>query len=707
VIDARAAAAALFLLAGAASAGAGETADVVSLDAMRQEWIQDVMWCGSGNVTIRYQDVTLTCDRVEVDLATLMVRAEGNVSIDQGTTRLACSRAEFDLRRKVGTMIDAEGFFPPNYHFRGAELEKLDESHYRFHRGVFTSCSLDDTAPPWSIAVRDAVVELEGYGHFRGAAINVKGVPVFYLPRLLWPAKTDRAAGLLVPNLGYSSRHGGLLGNALFVPVSRSFDTTLFLDLYTSGFLGIADEMRWTPAENAAGELFVQTMRDPDTDDWEWKLMGRHTQLLPSGWVIKAEAIDYSDIDFFQQFARTFDPNALRSVYSYGTASRSWGPHWVNSKVDHRETFFGESSSASSVVLERLPTLEYRLRSTRITKFPLYLSLVSSADHFRVDRSETLKGDYSRLDVFPSVALLTSGLSWLNVTPSAGFRYTYYSSRYDDTRTSFEDEPLTRRYAIAGLSIVGPSFSRVWTGASRKVKHLVEPRLEYAFVSDPGDSESVPVFDEKDSVVVTNRARYTLANRLFMKRGAGSSREVATFEISQDYSFSDPLIAARPDLGLPASRYGPLLLGLRLSPAPTINVDARTYLDTQTGNMSSTSLSGYAAIGTNTLGLTWYSSFNPADGDTLSSQTRVFAGITPGNGPLRLETQLAYDLHQTKLLEQRYLLRFRGSCWSAYVELRDYRIEPYKARDYRIAIDLTGLGTFLDIRGSLDALTGP
>ncbi len=54
-------------------------------------------------------------------------------------------------------------------------------------------------------------------------------------------------------------------------------------------------------------------------------------------------------------------------------------------------------------------------------------------------------------------------------------------------------------------------------------------------------------------------------------------------------------------------------------------------------------------------------------------------------------------------MEQRYIFRWRGSCWSAYAEIRDYRIEPYKTRDYRISIDLTGLGTFLDIHGGLDA----
>ena len=107
---------------------------------------------------------------------------------------------------------------------------------------------------------------------------------------------------------------------------------------------------------------------------------------------------------------------------------------------------------------------------------------------------------------------------------------------------------------------------------------------------------------------------------------------------------------------------------------------------------------------TRMLNLTWYTSYNPVDGTVTSSQTRIFTGFQPRNGPWRLETQVAYDIHQSKLLEQRYVLRWKGSCWSAYVEVRDYRIAPYETRDYRISIDLTGIGTFLDIRGAVDAL---
>ncbi|OYW04556.1 MAG: hypothetical protein B7Z61_09185, partial [Acidobacteria bacterium 37-71-11] len=240
----------------AAAAGAPPAlGEQVTIDAAQQQWVQDQLWCAQGDVQLHYQDISLRCDEVEVDLKTMHLHAEGNVILDQGETRMACDRMDFDLRTKLGTLYKVDAFFPPTYHFRGEKLQKLSEDKYHFTRGVFTSCDLTDKAPPWSIEVRDAIVQLEGYGHFRDATIKVRGVPIFYTPRLLWPVKRDRAAGFLVPTFGYSSQRGAYLGNSFFWPASRSFDTTFFVDLFTKHYLGLGQEARWAPAENAFGEI--------------------------------------------------------------------------------------------------------------------------------------------------------------------------------------------------------------------------------------------------------------------------------------------------------------------------------------------------------------------------------------------------------------------------------------------------------------------
>ena len=677
--------------------------ELVTLQADSQQMIGNTLWCGWGNVHITYQDVSVRCDEIQFDQQTMEVEAQGNVLFDQGPTRMSCDRLKFDLRAKTGTMWNVVGFFPPTYNLRAEELEKLDATHWHFTRGVFTSCDLSGGSPPWSLDIREATLEVEGYGHFRGVALKTNGVPIFYTPRLLWPVKRDRAAGLLVPNIGYNNRQGAYLGNAVFWPISRSFDTTFYLDTYSKGYLGLGDELRWAPAPDARGELLMRTIYDPETKNWEWKVQGKHTQLFPGGYSLKAQVLDLSNLDFFQRFERTFDQNALRTLYSYVTLSRAWGPQAYNITVDHRKTFFTSGTTTSEVVLDRLPEAEYRLRSTRIGHSPFYLSMVGVADQFRVDRSATLKGTYGRFDLFPTVSMLTSGLSWLNITPSVGARETYYTASYSADRKSLVSDPLSRKYVTAGIYLVGPSFSRVWTKDNGdKVKHLIEPRLEYTYVSDPGDQSRIPLFDQRDSVLVTNSVTATLANALFYKSGTEGSREVASLEISQQYSFSN--LFPPTGQGVAPSRRGPLSFWLHLAPNATTGADVRAAFDSVTHKLSSTSLNGGFSRPGGALNLTWYSSYNPATGDVLSSQARIYGALAPVKGPWRFETGIAYDIHQRKMLEQRAILRWKGSCWSAYVEVRDYRIDLYRTKDYRIAIDLTGLGTFLDIRGAIDSL---
>ncbi|MFI5167822.1 MAG: LPS-assembly protein LptD [Thermoanaerobaculales bacterium] len=704
-------------LTGTAWAAGPTVGTIVNVTADQQEWIQDQLWCGLGDVHLTYQEISLRCDEIEVDQTTMHLHAEGHVILDQADSRMTCSRLEFDLNRKVGTFYDVQAFFPPTYNFRGEEMEKLDETHYRFHRGLFTSCKLGDKAPPWSIEVRDAVVEIEGYGHFRGASLKVKGTPIFYTPRLLWPVKRDRAAGLLVPSFGFNSTHGAYLGNSFYWPISRSFDTTAFLDLYSKHFLGVADEMRWAPAEHATGEVLFAFVYDPGTKRWEWKAVGKHRQLFAGGWSLNANLDELSDLDFFRQFAGGFSQYQSR-LDSYIALSRAWGPEALNIRAERTRTFTLDpiQLTTSEADLERLGEVEYRLRSTRIGQTPLYVSAVGSADAFRVDQPPTLRGSYGRFYLFPSVSLLTPGFPWLNVTPTVGANETYYTARTSANGQELLGQPYTRQYGTGGLAIVGPSFSRVWGEANGdKIKHLIEPRLDYTYISNPGThgagattAPPIVLVDDKDSLLVSNEVQWALANVLYLKKGPTDSREVARLEISQPYSLSTPLTVDTFFGGQSSttvqSLKGPLSLWLNLKPLATTSLDARASLDPVTHNLESTIFTGSFFQGTNAATVTWSSSYNPITGSLVSSQATLILSLAPPKARWQVQSQEVYDIHNRTLLGQHYIVHWRGSCWGALFEFKDDRNPSFPSRGYRIAIDLTGLGTFLDIHGAMDAL---
>ena len=65
----------------------------------------------------------------------------------------------------------------------------------------------------------------------RNAVIEVKNVPVFYLPIMYYPIqKDDRATGILLPMYGSSLATGSTISNAFFWAINRSHDATFFHD---------------------------------------------------------------------------------------------------------------------------------------------------------------------------------------------------------------------------------------------------------------------------------------------------------------------------------------------------------------------------------------------------------------------------------------------------------------------------------------------
>jgi len=692
----------MLLAAATAAAQVADNSEAINLTADEQLWEGDV-WRGLGGVRILYQDIRVECDEMEYNRVTMGLVARGRVVMDQGPARFTADELFLNLGKKTGTFVNGSGFMPPMYAFSGRVIEKLDETHYRIDGAKFTTCDRDDPRPPWSFTIGKALVEQEGYGKFHNTAMRVQGVPVFYLPYLVWPIKRERAPGLLMPGFGYSDRLGFYLGLPLYVPFGRSFDTTFRFDYFSEGFYGIGNEWRWVPREDASGRAFLYSIWDDKNAEWQWKYDAIHTQDDFLGFRLLVELEDLSDIDFFQDFERNFEANTRRSLYSQVYLTKNRGPYTLNLRSDYRTTFL----STNDVKLAQIPEVELRVRSSQIGNTSFYWEMLSSVNYFNVDRGGDLVGSYARADLFPTVSYTMPSPLWLSVTPRFGGRGTFYSKRYSEDRTQFENEAIDRTYIAGGVDIVGPSVSRVFNkpwGPYSKFRHLIEPRIEYAYLDGTEDTSQIPVFDEVDSTILTNRARMVLANRLLARSKEGvSARELGTLEFFQEYSFSDPLNFGD---GERTSQWGPLGTLLRLTPTAGTGIDAQWTYDTFWKKLRSSSLAGSVTRPEGWLRLTWYQSFMPQTGERTSSQIRTILAFRKRDFPLQASVHVAYDLEMAEFQQQQLRLHWEGSCWSISAEYRDLRLGLYPTRDYRIVIDLKGVGRLPEIKGSLGAF-GP
>lgn len=706
---------------------------------------KDQFWEGSEEVVIEYQDIKITADHARYDFPTRIATLTGHVVIDQGPTRLSGSRGTFHMDTKTGVLEEATADLPPSYHIVARSIEKIAEATYKVDHGIFTACSMPK--PEWSFSLSEATVTLDDYARMKNVAFRTGPVPILYTPYLIWPTKEDRASGLLVPGIGFGNRRGGYLGLSYYWVTGRPTDVTTHIDAYTDGTIGLAEEVRWRPTDESAGIFQGYLTRDQEATvcvpaaqapdggngfctlpngspgafvfrpETRWKVRLDHvSDDLPYGFRGVLSIRDYSDQQFLQDFERSFVLNSARQILSQGFLTKNVGSDSLNLRFERSETFY-----SSTVLQERFPSIEFSHRTAPIGQSPFYLALQSSLSELFINRGEDLPhGTYGRFDLHPVFSFPWKSIPWLSVTASAGGRFTGYTNSTDDQQTRFMDRSLTRSYGELGVSLVGPSFSRIYDariGPWDRFKHVIEPRVEYNYVSDVGDPARIPAFDDIDTALGQNQIRYAIVNRFLARpagSAAGSAQEIASLEIAQTYAFSLPQTTLPTTaVGTPTTRkQGPIEAILRVASGGLFHMDGRVAYDTLASQVTSTSLTAGANWGLNYINASWFGGrpvlttpLPPGSPSPNSDQVQLSAGIDLGRW-LRIDTNVSYDARHNLFQEDRSLLTYKGSCYTVFLEVRELRLPPAPRRDYRLVVNLKDIGTLLDVNGSLDALLG-
>jgi LPS-assembly protein len=666
----------------------------------------------TGGVRMHYKDMDLAAEVISVDLGTKDLTAVGNVVIDQGPSRLTGGSSTYNLDTKLGTFKDASGAAQPGIYFSGDRIDKVGEDEYVITHGIFTSCQGE--VPAWSFHVSSARVRLEDYAHVKNATMRAKALPVLYVPYVVWPTRTDRASGLLVPKLGNSAQKGAYLGLAYFKTLGRSWDTTLYTDLYSKDYFGVGNEIRYRPTDQTSGAFRAYAIDDPTRDKYRWKVRWDHdTRDLPFGLRGVVQYEDYSDFDYFRDFERGLSTKTKNQIYSDAYVTGNWGNQSVNMLIDRRRTFLSEQDI---IALRQLPEIEYKLRPLRLGHTPLYLSWDSAAHYLQVDRG-LVQSTYPRFHFQPTLRVPLAPVPWLSLTVSGGGNLTWYGDSVNThappgTNTFCSDShgqcdsSLTRTLPFAGAELIGPSFSHIFNasvGPFGKLKHIIEPRFSWAYIDAFDKQNEVPIFDEIDplSPLGSNVGRVALINRVLAKptdAKNGSAREVFSLELSRSYSFDDqqPL-----EQGLGQhSQLGPLRASLRSYPTPSFGLRVDADYSMLFGQLTGVQASGDFAIGRQHLSFTWTPRWQPTTGKELTDQGTFGATLNPfKSGRLSLSSYLTYDFQESFVRDQRHLFTYTGSCYALHLELHQSLINDVRRRDYIFSVDLKNVGTFIDLNG--------
>jgi LPS-assembly protein len=356
-----------------------------------------------GKVEFDAGDTKLYADDVWYYVDQNRAVATGNVVFRQGTNQISADRAEFDTKTRLGTFYNASGFataqpqrqsvapggvaLPPRtgqdtiVYFFGETVEKIGPKKYKIISGGFTTCV--QPTPRWDLHADTIVLNLDHYTLLKQAVMNVKGVPLFYLPILYYPTKKeDRATGFLLPTYGSSTVLGHSLHNEFFWAINRSQDATVAHDWFSKAGQGVGTEYRYDFGGGSDGNLRAhlqnQHSATVDSATRSYQIDGSANQLLR--WRLRARArVNYFSNITTNQTLNTNIYDASRSQRTLGgNVVGAWGNYSLNGTFDRRESFYDQTSST---VAGTWPLISVARSERPVPHTPLYVSATGLERH--------------------------------------------------------------------------------------------------------------------------------------------------------------------------------------------------------------------------------------------------------------------------------------------------------------------------------------
>ncbi len=373
---------------------------------------------------------------------------------------------------------------------------------------------------------------------------RVHGVPIFYTPYFYKGLKKEpRKSGFLTPEAGHSSLFGYFFGLGYFWAISRSYDVEYLMTDYTSRGIAHHIDFRGKPTQKTDFNVIAYGVDDKGENSGGTILKAPGASVtgvfkteFGDGWTARAN-IDYlSSYLFRQTFSFSFNEAVYSSTNSSAYVSKNFGYDTLNVDVSRNENF-ESTNSGDFVIIRKLPEVEFLGRDRQVAsgELPLWFSFDSSIAAFHRVQPTSEPGFYEtnqftpRGDLEPSI---TSAFHWqgVSVVPSFTMHETFYGQSFVNGAVS--STALNRTAPEVNIDIVLPTIERTFnkkTFLGDKLKHVIEPRVQYKYVTGVNDFLNTLRFDQVDLLADTNEVEIGITNRIYAKKG-NTVTEVFTWE---------------------------------------------------------------------------------------------------------------------------------------------------------------------------------
>lgn len=351
----------------------------------------------SGNVKIVYQNQYFEGDNAFIDFKRKQATFTGKVKIQTPNYMIGGEKITLDYEANQGIIY--VGYVQSNnVRFQGDLIEKMSDTEFYVSNADYTTCS--NCPATWSFEGNRIRAELGGYAYIKSSFLRVNDVPVFWLPYLVVPLKSERQSGLLTPEFGYVNNRQLFLSQDFFWAISRSQDATFTLKNYEHGGLKPMVEYRYVIKEDSFGQIKGSHIRDTVFAGEK-----RYNRYQPAGeqnrlynrWSVKSYdqySIDkankfqlnlnlVSDLqypkDFSEEFKNYSDPS-LENRFTYSH-------FFEHSLISFDSSYYtnllqGNPVANNSSSVHRLPEIRFDSTYQKFDDSPFYYKVESSWTNF-------------------------------------------------------------------------------------------------------------------------------------------------------------------------------------------------------------------------------------------------------------------------------------------------------------------------------------
>jgi len=216
-----------------------------------------------GSAIVKYEDVTLTADKVWADMDAEIIEAEGNVILQTKDQTLMAKHILFDLKNKKGVLKDGMSVDTPWYYY-GKSMYRLSKNDSLIEKGMMTSCSLDH--PHYSFEASSIVIHLGKELVAKNIIFKIGGVPLMYLPVYRRSLEKNKRASFVF-KIGSNSFEGYYIKNIL--PIRwRMFNGSLSLNITSRRGMNGGIDSDYNADRVRLKEIFLPVPEDASNEEW-------------------------------------------------------------------------------------------------------------------------------------------------------------------------------------------------------------------------------------------------------------------------------------------------------------------------------------------------------------------------------------------------------------------------------------------------------